>query len=116
MPCLIATTSAVLLAALAPPPADAAPPSSAPSLLINQDFPDPDILNLDTGLFPFPTGSATVKVPVASAEKPEGPWSMRGDALAKPPAWVAPSSGYWAPDVSRRADGSFLMLFSATTS
>jgi arabinan endo-1,5-alpha-L-arabinosidase len=114
-PGLIATACAVLLAAPAPQPAEATPSVSAPSLLINQDFPDPDILKLDTGYFAFSTSSTAGKVPVASAPKPEGPWAMRGDALAKPPSWAAPGSGYWAPDVSRRADGTFLLLYSATT-
>ncbi|ANN19504.1 glycoside hydrolase [Amycolatopsis orientalis] len=93
-----------------------APPASAigtPHLLLAQDFPDPDIVKTDSGYAAFSTSTGPVKVPYASAPAPEGPWRVAGDALAAVPKWAKPDGGFWAPDVTRLADGTFLLYFSA---
>jgi arabinan endo-1,5-alpha-L-arabinosidase len=100
-----------LVAAFALSPAAAA--ASPPQLLINQDFPDPDVVKVGSGYFAYATGSGTTKVPVAGASAPEGPWRVLGDALKAVPAWAKPDGGFWAPDVTRLTDGTFVLYFSA---
>ena len=40
-------------------------------------------------------------------------WEYRGDAFAKPPAWVAPGAGLWAPDIVYR-NGKYYLYYVAT--
>ena len=86
---------------------------SAPRLLINQDFPDPDVLKTAAGYFAFATGTKATRIPMAGAAAAEGPWRVAGDALANVPAWAKPDGGFWAPDVAQLADGSFVLYFAA---
>ncbi|WP_410633242.1 glycoside hydrolase family 43 protein [Amycolatopsis sp. cmx-4-83] len=101
---------AVLLAAftVAPPAA-----ASVPRLLINQDFPDPDVVKTAGGYFAFSTSTGSGRVPFATAAAPEGPWRVVGDALGAVPKWAKPDGGFWAPDVTQLADGTFVLYFSA---
>ncbi len=86
---------------------------SAPRLLINQDFPDPDVVKTATGYFAFSTSTGTTRIPFAGAPAPEGPWRIAGDALASVPSWAKPDGGFWAPDVTQLADGTFVLYFAA---
>jgi lysophospholipase L1-like esterase len=103
-------------------PVGAAPQvTSAP--VIARDFPDPDVLLVGGNYYAYSTNSGyagrTVNIPVATATSPTGPWTADGtDALPNLPGWVTvdPSNGtknVWAPDVSRRDDGVFLMYYTA---
>ncbi len=100
----------VLLAAFAAGPAAAA--ISAPRLLINQDFPDPDVVKTAGGYFAFSTTTGSGRIPVATASAPDGPWRITGDALGAVPAWAKPDGGFWAPDVTQLPDGTFALYFS----
>jgi len=104
-----------LLAALALGPATTAgaDPGSqtvAPSLVIGSDFPDPEVLQDGGTYYAYSTSSSRGRVPYATASAPTGPWTIRGDALPQKPSWAG-SGGFWAPDVSRRSDGRYLMYF-----
>ncbi len=92
--------------------AQAAP---APRVLLDADFPDPDVLKIGTDYHAFATTAPSGRIPVAVAKDADGPWRVTGDALAADPSWVDPKGGYWAPDVTRRADGTFLMYFAAVS-
>ncbi|MEV6913224.1 glycoside hydrolase family 43 protein [Amycolatopsis sp. NPDC051071] len=94
------------------PPASAA---VAPRLLLEQDFPDPDVIKIGSGYFAFSTRTGAVKVPVAGAPAPEGPWRVIGDALASVPKWAKTDGGFWAPDVTQLPDSTYLLYFSAAT-
>ena len=97
------------------PPGPLAHAAPGPRMLLGQDFPDPDVLKIGTGYHAFATSGSSGRVPVAAAEDAGGPWRVTGDALAADPSWVDPQGGYWAPDVTRRADGTFLMYYSAVS-
>jgi arabinan endo-1,5-alpha-L-arabinosidase len=84
----------------------------APSLAIARDFPDPDVVRFGRTYYAYSTNSGGPNVPVASATSVNGPWTARGDALPRLGAWA--SGGLtWAPDVSRRADGRYLLYYTA---
>ncbi|NIH80672.1 glycoside hydrolase family 43 protein [Amycolatopsis viridis] len=106
----------LLASALLPGPmTHTAHAATAPRALLEQNFPDPDVLRTGSAYHAFATSGSAGRVPVAVAEDPDGPWRVTGDALAADPSWVDPAGGYWAPDVTRRADGSFLMYYSAVS-
>lgn len=85
--------------------------------VINRNFPDPHVLTADGTHYAYGTNTAGFNVQVATATDPTGPWQQRPDALPHPPPWVGPSEtgslNIWAPDVSARADGSYLLYFTA---
>ncbi|UOZ10670.1 glycoside hydrolase family 43 protein [Amycolatopsis sp. WQ 127309] len=107
---LLPVVTIVFAFALSP----AAAAVSAPRLLINQDFPDPDVVKVGSGYFAYSTGAGAVKVPIAGAPAPEGPWRVLGDALAAMPSWAKPDGGVWAPDVTQLTNGTFVLYFSTT--
>ncbi|OLF06757.1 glycoside hydrolase [Actinophytocola xinjiangensis] len=90
--------------------APAAAQTVPPAAVINRDFPDPEILQVDGTFHAYSTSSSPGRVPYATAPAATGPWTVRGDALPQKPSWAG-SGGFWAPDVSRRADGRYLMYF-----
>lgn len=99
---------AVVAALLPGSPAAAA--TVRPSLVINADFPDPDVLQVGSTFYAYSTSGGAGRTQVASAPSATGPWTVRGDALPNKPSWAG-DGGFWAPDVSRRADGTYLMYF-----
>jgi len=83
-----------------------------PSLAIGSDFPDPDISKFGGTYYAYSTNNGFGNVPVASATNIFGPWTRRGDALPTLGAW-ARGGLTWAPDVSQRADGRYLLYYTA---
>ncbi|ONK15528.1 hypothetical protein [Streptomyces sp. MP131-18] len=74
--------------------ADAPAPSSvAPGLVIDDDFPDPDVFTENGAHWAYSTGSRHGRVPYATAAGPDGPWTIQGDAMPEPPAWTGGSGG-----------------------
>ena len=100
-----------MLAASLLPAGPAAAAAPAPDLLLGRDFPDPDVV--PEAHVAFATAGSAGSVPM-STEATGGSWTVTGDALAARPSWAVDGTSYWAPDVSRRTDGTWLMYFSAT--
>lgn len=101
----------LIAAALPTTPAHAAG-TVAPQIQINRDFPDPDIVSDGTTWHAYATSSSGIgTVPHATSPSPTGPWTVVGNALDHKPAWARQNHGFWAPDVSQRPDGSWLMYF-----
>ncbi|GAB2956420.1 hypothetical protein GCM10027280_51270 [Micromonospora polyrhachis] len=106
---VVSALATVLGALWLPAPALAA--TVRPALLINRDFPDPDVSRFGGTYYAYSTNSGP-NVPVATAPEASGPWTVRGDALPQLGAWA--SGGLtWAPDVSQRADGRYLLYYTA---
>ncbi len=81
-------------------------------LLIDQDFADPDVVEGDGGYVAFATENQGANVQFATSSDLAS-WDVStDDALPVLPAWAS-AGRTWAPDVSQRADGSFVMYFSA---
>lgn len=118
----IAAAALLLAAGLAGGGTATADPA-APQPVITRDFPDPSAIQADGGWYAYSTNSSygghVVNVPVATAPAATGPWTTAGtDALPTLPGWVAYDSGsgthdVWAPDVSRRDDGSYILYYTA---
>ncbi|KAK6430689.1 hypothetical protein LTR95_013152 [Oleoguttula sp. CCFEE 5521] len=87
--------------------------------VITIDFPDPSIIKVGDTWYAFGTQSVydytNVKIQLASSTDFVN-WNLQAgyDALGNLPPW-AEAGQVWAPDVFKRADGSFIMYFSATT-
>ncbi|TDE42849.1 glycoside hydrolase [Nonomuraea mesophila] len=90
--------------------ARAAVAAVAPPAVIEADFPDPDVIQAGSTFYAYSTSSRAGRIQVADAPSPTGPWTVRGDALPGKPSWAG-DGGFWAPDVTRRADGQYLMYF-----
>ncbi|MFC4013892.1 family 43 glycosylhydrolase [Nonomuraea purpurea] len=103
---VLATVTASLPAVGGP----AAALAVAPAAVIKTDFPDPDVIQVGSMYYAYSTSSGSGRIPVASASSATGPWTVRGDALPAKPSWAG-NGGFWAPDVSRRSDGRYLMYF-----
>lgn len=100
----------VLLVPFLVVPAGHAAPIAA-KLLLQKDFPDPEVNQFDDRYYAYGTGSHATRAPVATALSATGEWALIGEALPERPAWMAESAGVWAPDVFRRSDGKYLMYF-----
>jgi beta-xylosidase len=94
---------------------DASAPSSRPppaeqdsSPVIDDDFPDPDVLQVDGTYYAYATNSNARHVRVASSTDLES-WEILGrDALPHLPDWVIPGKT-WAPEVTEVVPGQFVM-------
>ncbi|HEY6739924.1 MAG TPA: family 43 glycosylhydrolase [Actinopolymorphaceae bacterium] len=114
--CLAALLGGVLSATIAAAvPAAAAEPAGTkqPLLALDRDFPDPDILKVGDTYYVYATNTGGKNLPVATATSMNGPWTVHeADALPRLGPW-ARTGRTWAPDVSRRADGKFLLYYTA---
>lgn len=81
-------------------------------LLIDQDFADPDVVEADGTYVAFATENQGANVQFATSTDLSS-WELStDDALPVLPVW-ATAGRTWAPDVAERADGTFVMYFSA---
>ncbi|MEU4381945.1 family 43 glycosylhydrolase [Micromonospora echinofusca] len=86
--------------------------TTTPSLVIASDFPDPDVVKFGGTYYAYSTNNGHGNVPVATASSLTGAWTRRGDAMPTLGAW-ANGGLTWAPDVSQRADGRYLLYYTA---
>lgn len=88
------------------------PDPAGPRLVIDADFPDPDVLVDGGTYYAYATNVSGTNVQLARATAVGGPWERLGDALPVLGEW-ARTGLTWAPDVSRRPDGTYLMYYTA---
>ncbi|MGJ7442161.1 glycoside hydrolase family 43 protein [Aquipuribacter sp. MA13-6] len=82
--------------------------------VIADDFPDPDVLEVDGTYYAYATNHGRTNVRVATSTDLVEWDLLQGDALPTLPSWVVPGKT-WAPEVTRRADGTFVMWATATS-
>lgn len=85
-------------------------------LVIRDDFADPSgFFAVDNTWWAFGTQKGNTHVQIAESGNFDGQWNVRHiDALPILPDWVDQGNPLiWAPDVSQRKDGNWLMYFSA---
>ncbi|MBB5640604.1 glycoside hydrolase family 43 protein [Cryobacterium roopkundense] len=80
--------------------------------VLNANFPDPDVVEVDGTYFAYATNDNNRNVQVASSSDLLD-WEVLPDALPNLPSWVIPGKT-WAPEVTRLTDDSFVMYFTAT--
>ncbi|WP_028497485.1 glycoside hydrolase family 43 protein [Microbacterium sp. LMI1x-1-1.1] len=80
-------------------PAPSADSASGTGFVLDEDFPDPDVVSTDSGYAAFATGSHGLNIRVATSADLES-WTVeRRDALPTLPAWASPGRT-WAPEVT----------------
>ena len=96
-----------------------APEQSAPTAtaapgapVLKENFADPDVLEVDGTYFAYATNDNNRNVQVASSTDLLA-WEVLPDALPELSSWIIPGKT-WAPEVTRFADDSFVMYFTAT--
>ena len=124
---VVVLTAGLVLAGTAPALAYRNPvPVKRPSGEPLETFADPSVLRAaDGGYYAFATsdplddrdreanGALRIRrIPFARSTDLVN-WTYSGEALSQAPAWAAPRSGLWAPDV-REHDGRFLLYFTVT--
>jgi arabinan endo-1,5-alpha-L-arabinosidase len=96
--------------------ASSSPAESSPAAgdgpVIDQDFPDPDVLEVDGTYYAYGTNSGNQNVQVATSTDLES-WEVLGeDALPELPSWVVPGKT-WAPEVTQIGSG--YVMYATTT-
>lgn len=87
--------------------------SKSPELVVKGNFPDPDMAKFGDTYYGYATNTGGKNVPVAKSDKPGGTWNkLKKDALPKLGSW-AKEGLTWAPDVSKRPDGSYTLYYTA---
>lgn len=87
--------------------------SGAAVPVVDDDFPDPDVLEVDGTYYAYATNYGNRNVRVATSSDLQT-WELEPvDALPQLPRWVVPGKT-WAPEVTRRDDGTFVMYPTAT--
>lgn len=95
-------------------------PSSEPtmqlhgSFLINQDFADPDVIEVDGSYVAFATESNRRNLQVATSPDLETWTLLEKDGLPTLPLWAS-AGKTWAPAVSQGADGRWVLYFTAAS-
>ncbi|MDT0166823.1 glycoside hydrolase family 43 protein [Actinotalea sp. AC32] len=80
--------------------------------VVDDDFPDPDVLEVDGVYYAYATNGNNRNVRVArSTDLVE--WETLDDALPELPSWVIPGKT-WAPEVTEVEPGRYVLFFTAT--
>jgi beta-xylosidase len=81
--------------------------------VLDEDFPDPDILEVDGTYYAYATNSSTQNVQVATSTDLTTWEVLDEDALPDLPSWVIPGKT-WAPEVTQFGPGQFVMYPTTT--
>jgi arabinan endo-1,5-alpha-L-arabinosidase len=85
---------------------------AAPVFAIDQDFPDPDVIDVDGLYYAYATNTRAVNVQYATSPDLET-WTVSlDDVFPELPAW-AETGRTWAPDVAVLPDGRYALYFTA---
>jgi len=86
-----------------------------PAFVIDEDFPDPDVIAVGGTYYAYATNTPAVNVQYATSSDLET-WDVsRNDVFPDLPAW-ADTGRTWAPDVTQLPDGRFALYFTAQES
>ena len=98
---------------VAPVPTSVPTPAVFTNPVLDQDFPDPDLLRVGDEYYAYATNADSVNIPVArSADLVH--WDVLEDPLPILPSWAVQSFGHaWAPEVFRSGDNRYVMYFTA---
>ncbi|MBG6053848.1 beta-xylosidase [Salinibacterium sp. CAN_S4] len=111
----LGAVAAILLAGCSAASSDAADDGATDpaQFVIDQDFPDPDVIEVDGVYYAYATNSRAVNVQFATSTDLET-WDVASDDVFPDlPEW-ADTGRTWAPDVAVLPDGRFALYFTAT--
>ncbi|GAA2721386.1 glycoside hydrolase family 43 protein [Cellulomonas aerilata] len=94
------------------PASTSAPSDDSPNPVVADDFPDPDVLEVDGVYYAYATEGNLRNVRVARSDDLVE-WETLPDALPDLPSWVIPGKT-WAPEVAEIAAGQYVLYFTAT--
>lgn len=81
--------------------------------VLDQDFPDPDVLKVGDTYYAYATNANDVNIQVAKSTDLVH-WEVLGEALPALPDWAVQKFGWaWAPEVFSPAAGQYVMYFVA---
>ena len=110
---LAACTSSPIPATSLPSPTLIPTTATFTNPVLDQDFPDPDVLRVGTDYYAYATNGNDINIQVAHSGDLVH-WNVLGDALPKLPNWAEQSFGWaWAPEVFSPAEGQYVMYFVA---
>ena len=81
--------------------------------VLNRDFPDPFVLKVGATYYAYATNGDGKQVQTATS-KDLVHWTLGPDALPKVGPWGFPGST-WAPEVQARADGAYVLYYTASS-
>jgi arabinan endo-1,5-alpha-L-arabinosidase len=81
--------------------------------VLDEDFPDPDILEVDGTYYAYATNTSTLNVQVATSTDLTSWEMLNGDALPDLPSWVIPGKT-WAPEVTQFGPDQYVMYPTTT--
>lgn len=87
-------------------------PAGGVNPVLDGDFPDPDVLEVDGTYYAYATNGNLDNVRLARSSD-LARWEPLDDALPHLPTWVIPGKT-WAPEVTSVGDGSYVLYFTAT--
>ena len=94
--------------------AEEAPAGTFRNPVLDHDFPDPDVLQLEGEFYAYATNSDGVHVQAAHSTDLIN-WEYLGEVFPTLPAWAVQDFGWtWAPEVSAAPDGSGYILYFTT--
>lgn len=87
-------------------------PVAGANPVLDDDFPDPDVLEVDGVYYAYATNGNNRNVRVATSQDLVT-WEEQPDVLPDLPPWVIPGKT-WAPEVTEVAPGRYALYFTAT--
>ena len=96
----------------AAPSGSPSPGRADASPVIDEDFPDPDVLEVDGTYYAYATNGNGRNVRVARSTDLVT-WENLDDAMPQLPSWMIPGKT-WAPEVTELSPGRFALYFTAT--
>jgi arabinan endo-1,5-alpha-L-arabinosidase len=109
--------ASIFMPALSPSPIPTASSTITPATFTNpvldQDFPDPDVLKVGNEYYAYATNGNGANIQAAQSMDLVH-WDVLSDALPTLPAWATQSFGWvWAPEVFSPSEGQYIMYFVA---
>ena len=97
----------------APAASSTAGPAADGNPVLDEDFPDPDVLEVDGTYYAYATNGNGRNVRVATSTDLTSWEVLEADALPDLPRWVIPGKT-WAPEVTQFGPGRFVMYTTTT--
>ncbi len=111
LPMLLSACSSMSITAPSPTPMPS--PATFTNPVLDQDFPDPDVVQVGNVYYAYATNGNNINIQVARSTDLVH-WELLEDALPELPAWAVQKFGWaWAPEVFSPSENQYVMYFTA---